>query len=82
MFKQSLMIAAGALALGSIGCGPTEVGDDTDDNKSYFVDGYQDVSAPAPTTDETSCNYAVAEAMAELGMGVDVGRTIPGNTSW
>lgn len=81
MRQLTLLAGASVLSLAAIGCGPDEVGDDTDDNKSFYVDGYSEPSAPSPATTETSCNY---QKTAELGLapGVGPGQILPIGHSW
>lgn len=81
MKRLTLLTGAGVLSLAAIGCGPDDVGDDTDDNKSFYVDGYSEPSAPAPATNQTSCNY---QKTAELGLptGVGPGQILPVSHSW
>ena len=62
------------------GCGPGAVDEDTDDNKSFYVDGYQEVSAPSPATGEARCEYGMAASNGSPG--VDVNMVLPGTLTW
>ena len=81
MSTQNLLLSAAATLMlaTAVGCGPSGDADDTDDNKSFFVDGYQDISAPSPATSEAFCNY---NKTLELGatVGVDLLQVLPAHT--
>lgn len=73
-------IAVAALGLAAVGCGPGDVGDDTDDNKSFFVDGYEEVTAPAPASGEARCNYDIASQNGSAGVNTNM--VLPSNLTW
>lgn len=78
MNPRILTLGVSALSLATVACAPT--GDDTDDNKSYFIDDYKESTAPAPPTDDTACNYSIAQALGQAG--VATGNVIPIGHNW
>jgi hypothetical protein len=54
-------------AVGMMGCGASDE-DDTDNNKSFYVDGYTEPTTPAPASQEASCSYSLAQAGGPAGV--------------
>jgi hypothetical protein len=76
-------------AIGSIGCGAADE-DDTDKNKSFYIDGYTEPTTPAPASEVTSCAYSIAQAGGPAGVacgtiglgGCSDNNVLPINLSW
>jgi hypothetical protein len=73
------LFAAAVCALAAVGCAPDEE-EDTDNNKNFHLDGYEDPGTPAPQTPLARCSYNLTSAHGEAGVAAN--QIVPGNFVW
>ena len=66
--KHSLDVSAAIAALaaiGLVGCSPTQVDEDSDDNRNVYMDGVTEPNTPAPPNVEMTCAYPKGTGVAQ-----------------